>query len=353
MSKEYQDFMGLLEEESSTAGVNWKVSDYLRNPERTTEFFEKVLLLDLGGYRYAYYTAIADNPNVTQPIINKLVNKAAHRWEWRALSGYYRRLAEKQGVPLSSEDYHTPLLDGSELNKEQRLSYLYNSINYMAEDLWHDLATRKLIQLGYQMDSYDGDNFGPVFLFGTSTEYLLSPGYDCAWIEKHHSVDIGFLVDDSENLWEQSVEYEGDPVWASDLFSDYAEAAVFARGIASGDILKYDAEQAQKMLAPLYSHDEQYGEVDIEILDFPYAGLRYEKMNSEARFSLVKNLIAAHEEDQFFNRFRLVSHILNLIAIHPTTEKEILDVILKHTDVSISETSKTYIETTRQGVVIY
>lgn len=354
-SEEYNKFVEIYEASRDTkngyVSMSWDASNYLKDPARSTEFLEKVLLLDLGGYQYAYYTAIAENPNVSQRIIDKLAERATHRWEWRALSGYYSRLARKMNLTIPEHDYSIELLDNTKLTDEQKIVYTYHALSYIAEDLWHDLGSRKILELGYYPDSYDGDHFGPLSILQSGTEYLLTPGFDCAWIEKIMSVDIGYLIDDAESLWEYHVDYDGGNEWSEDLFSDYSTVAVFINGIASGDIQKYDSEIAQELLKPLYEYDDQYSEVDIEILEFPYEGLRYKNMNRYAQETLVRNLIFSHNNDVFNRRFRLSAHLLNLINAHPNTDPAVSAIIEQHDDEIISK-AKEYKEKVQRGETI-
>jgi hypothetical protein len=334
---EYENFMKLVEKSTTDGylGMSWEISDYLKNPDRTPEFLEKVLLLDLGGYRYAYYSAIADNPSVPQWVIDKLVTRATHRWEWRSLSGHYRKLASKLGLDDEVNDYPVCLLDGSALPQEDKVLNVYSALRYMTEDLWQDLASRNILELAYYPDNYDGDHFGPTDIIQSATEYLLTPGFDCNWIEKYYGVDVGYVIDDAEELWERYVD-DGDDAWAEDLMSDYSVGAVFAMGVSNGEITGYNVSEASEFLSNAFSDEDQYAEVEVAVLEFPYRGIRYQQLAKEAQLSLATNMISVYETDVFHQHFRLVEHLLSLIAVHPSTHVSVLDVIVSHSDERIS-----------------
>jgi hypothetical protein len=336
---EYEDFLKLVESATKDGymQMSWDMSNYLKDTNRTPEFLEKVLLLDLGGYSYAYYSAIADNPSTPQEVIDKLVKKARHRWEWRSLSGYYRRLAKKKGLSDEIKDYPVSLLDGRDLEEEERVLNLYCVSGYMIEDLWQDLAAKDILELVYYPDSYDGDSFGPQDIIQSATEYLLTPGFDCSWIDKNYSVDVGYIIDDAEEIWARYVDDEGSDDWAEDLMSDYSVSAVFATGVNCGDITQYNYDEAAEFLSNSFSDDEQYSEVSVTILELPYNGLRYQQLGEDAQLSLVNNITAVHEEDVFHNHFRLAEHLLSLIVIHPKTTARVLELIGAHTDENISK----------------
>lgn len=332
--------------EANTNIPSYELSDFLRAPERTDDFFESFVLRDVGPFRYAYYSSIAGNPNVSQKVIDILATRAGHRWEYRSINGFYERQIAKLGLAISENNYPLEILDGRAFGSPEEIFLVYGALRYMAEDLWHDLGSAKIWQLEYRADEADGDSFGPARLSSSGTEYLLSPGYFCKWIEKKPTVDIDWVVGDSAALWEQHVESDGSLIWAeefsSDYSKDYCKAAVLVSGIANGEIVSFDRERVQRLLGELYSDNEDYATIEFEFVDFPSTGLRFKDLNSEAQVSLVNNLVFAHENDVFTKSMKLAVHILHLIATHPKTCSEALGVIEEHSDQDISAISMKY-----------
>lgn len=356
MPNENESFLLLWEEakkqEAALNHESYELSDFLKSPERTDNFFGQFLLRDVGRYRENYYSAIAQNPNVSQEIVNVLATKASGRWEYRAIKVYYEKQAEKLGLPGKRDEYPSEILDGRSLDDRLRIHLVFGALGYMAEDLWHDLGISKIWELGYQEDDSDGDFFGPARLNSSRTEYLLSPGYFCKWIEKKPEIVIDWLVDNSEESWEDHVESQGSLIWAQNFPSDYSEAAVFLSGIASGEILSYKEKEAQRFLFDLYSDNQDYTIIGFDYLEFPFTGLRYQDLNLEAQVSLVNNLVFAHDNDIFIKTMSLASHILNLIATHPKTCGDALKIIENHTDPDVSENSMKYREMALKGELI-
>jgi len=354
MSKENQKFLELWETiEANINRQSYELSDFLRDPERTEDFFESFVLRDVGPFRYAYYSAIAENSSVSQKVIDLLATRAQHRYEWRSINGFYERQIARLGLSIPENDYPRELLDGRACGLPNGIPLVYGSLRYMAEDLWHDLGSTQIWQLDYRADEADGDSFGPARIPSAGTEYLLSPGYFCKWIEKKPTVEIGWVVGDSAALWEEHVESDGNMIWAEEFSSDsnrdYSEAAVLVSGIANGDILSFDEQKVQRLLSKLYLDNEDYVTMGFEFLDFPSTGLRFKDLNPEAQVSLVKNLVLAHENDVFIKSMKLAIHILNLIATHPKTCSEALGIIEGHSEQEISTISMKYRRMVTEG----
>lgn len=356
MLNENESFLLLWEQakkqETEQNHESYELSDFLKAPDRTDAFFAQFLLRDVGRFRANYYSAIAQNPNVSQEIINALAAKAGGRSEYRAIKNYYEKQAEKLGLAVKRNEYPREILDGRSLDDNLRIHLVFGALGYMAEDLWHDLGSGKIWELGYQEDEADGDFFGPARLNSSGTEYLLSPGYFCKWIEKKPEIIIDWLVDISEESWEDHIESQGSLLWARNFPSDYSKAAVFLSGIASGDIVNYNEEAAQRLLFDQYSDNQDYTIIGFDYLEFPFTGLRYQDLNPEAQVSLVNNLVFAHDNDIFIKTMNLARHIINLIATHPKTCGEAIKIIGSHADPFVSETSMKYREMASNGELI-
>jgi hypothetical protein len=344
MSKEFEHFLELINQakdpETGYVGLSRAADDYLKNNEHSVEFMEEFLTQDFDFHARNYNTSLAENPSVTKGIIDKLVKKASHRWEWRSLNGYYATQLETAGIAIKW-DYPHDLIGEQSSDAERTVLNVFSVMSYIAEDLWHDLGETELLDLIYEPDSFDGDHFGPEAISHGPTEYLLSPGYNCSWIELTRTIEIDRVLEVADDQWI----YEDH--WADDLTNGYNQANVFVQGIASGEIADYNGKLAGEYIEG-YEQNEYYYETEMELRAFTYEGLRYKNLTPEQQMFLVSNLIFAHHNDVFLSHFRLTSHLLNLISVHPNTDEAVLEKIFSDKDPDISK-GKELREITSEG----
>ena len=343
MSSELEEFLGLINqaEKYETGYVDLSPArEYLKNPDRSIEFMEQFLTLDLGYNSREFNITLPENPSVTKEIIATLVTRATHRWEWRALHSFYARQLVIAGIDIKTE-YPRELIGVELVDGDNAALVVFSAMRYIAEDLWNDLGDQGLLDLTYVPDSHDGDHFGPYSISESATEYLLSPGFECNWIELTRTIVIDRVLEVAEDNWV----YEDD--WADDLTNGYNKANVFVNGIASGEISGYNENIAEDYLEG-YEQNEYYYETEMELRPFTYEGLRYKNLTPEQQMYLVSNLIFAHHNDVFLRHFDLTSHLLNLIAVHPNTDGAVLERIFSDKDQNISK-GKELRETTTGG----
>jgi hypothetical protein len=333
MSKEFEHFLELINQakdpETGYLGLSRAAEDYLRNNQHSVEFMEEFLTQDFDFYARNYNYSLAENPSVTQGIIDKLVKKASDRWEWRSLSGFYARRLEAAGIEIKS-DYPRELIDSELVDSDNAALVVFSAMRYIAEDLWHDLGDQGLLNLTYVPDNYDGDHFGPYSISESSTEYLISPGFQCNWIDLTRSLALDRVLEDAEQNWD----YEND--WADDLSNESNRVPVFVLALASGEISNYNEKLAAEFIE-FYVESNYYYETEMELRAFTYEGLRYKNLTPEQQMYLVSNLIFAHHNDVFLSHFMLTSHLLNLIAVHPNTNEAVLEKIFSDKDINISK----------------
>jgi hypothetical protein len=335
MSRELEEFLGLINQakKSETGYVDLTpAKEYLKNPKRSTEFMEEFLNLDLGYDSREFNITLPENPSVTKSIIATLVTKAAHRWEWRALSGFYAKQLEIAGLELKW-DYPNYLIGEESSDLERAPLNVYSVMRYIAEDLWNDLGDQGSLHLTYVPDNVDGDHFGPASISESCTEYLLSPGFECQWINLTRGIVIDRVLESVEENWV----FEED--WADDLSNEWNRVAVLLNGLASGEIENYNEKLVGEYIEA-YADSDYYYETDMELLEFTYEGLRYKNLNQAQQMVLVSNLVLAHRNDMFLRHFGLTSHLLNLISIHPNTGGEVLEKIFSDEDETISRGKK-------------
>lgn len=333
MSKEFQEFLELINQvtdpETGYIGMSRQADEYLKNGTHSTEFMEEFITLDLGFHGRSYNSTLAENPSITKAIIDKLVLKSSHRWEWRSLSSFYNKQLELAAIDVKA-DYPSELINITFDDAEKAVLTVHSAMSYIAEDMWNDLGLAGLLSLTYVPDNEEGDHFGPESIIESPAEYVLSPGFNCNWIENTRSLVIDRVLESAEENWV----YEED--WSDDLSSDFNKAAVLVNALYSGEISTFN-EKLVKEYIEQFEYNDEYFETEMELLEFPEDGLRYKNLSAEQQKNLVSNLIIAHNNDVFLRHFEITSHLLNLIAVHPKTDGAVLESIYSDQDVKIAK----------------
>ncbi len=319
-------------EEYDTSSYNFK--NAITNPQTSSDVLDA--LADMPLY-YTLNTAIADSRNVSHGTLHKLAAKARHRWEWRAIYAGFRR-----NIPnINSYDKDTPyaasIVNSKLVEPIDAAAYFCQTGQSITEDLWHDLATRKIIELGYESDSIDGDHFGPIyedkvrgFEAHTAAEYLLSPGYFCSWIEQVPDPDHSYI----ESLMLEEFDMNGDDL--AEIFSDrigdpYPTLMSAAYGLFNKhlEIVNRDAYTSM-MIEAMEDYSPDQLDKSVEIISEPdhLNGPRYVQLSDAQKETLTANLILASSHYVHLY-FKTTAHLLNLLLLHPDTpesaRKEILD----------------------------
>jgi hypothetical protein len=278
---------------------------------------------------YTVRTQIAEAANTDEEVLEQLIKHPTQRWEWRAISTKYRELyASFIKNYEGNEPLCKDMVSGRFSSPALSAAYLMEAGGMLAEDLWHDLATRDIIELGYQVDTYDGDQFGPIYdskldLSG-SAQYLLSPGYFCEWINKVPEADTDyvfetFMEDYVEDYLEEQLFHEEADVTES----GYAVLVAAAYGFTNGHLIVADREAYNRVITEAVEEfDSEMVDQTVEIIAEPaIVGKRFKDLDEKERDFVIDNLLSA-EKHFLTSGFDISSHLLALVLLHPNTSDE-------------------------------
>lgn len=333
---------------------HWKACDIARSTNASLEQLEEMIDFDWRGYSYRVRSAIAENPNISEELINKLSLVADGREEWAALYRYWiNRYGCKQGTWDIEVEFGFPdkLLISKLENDEIRNGLILEIIPCFTEHLWHDLASKKLIDLVYWADSAEGDVFGPLNWVGISNErligQLLGRGYFTSWISKDGSVDFAFGLEQVANDYE---DYFADKIWLDEDpddsgFTDSLLLNAVAIGLeAHFSITEIGKVKIDEILQEVLSGDETLLDFEIEITGEPrWVGKKWSELNPVEQSNFVGNLLSSLSHS-LLGGFGLIEHILALIAIHPDTDKAVVETIektgLQYVELALADKAK-------------
>lgn len=314
---------------------HYRCCDLARSPNATPEVLRKMMVTDFRGYTYLVRSAIMDNPNVPDDVVEAIMKDAHSRHEQYAV---YRYWARKLNVEFPGADDQTPyeppleLFGAKPLEPEVRDGMLLDAMPSFSEHMWHELGSRGLLELDYWDDHVDGSIFGPISWAGMSNEYMLrilGKGFFTEWAtwEGHIEIDYGLerLADDAEDFKEM-----GD--WAYSLDSDTPFPAVLlgtylAVGQRDGHLTIQDEDYVQDLMDEAFEGDETAFDFDVTITGEPtWAGPKWSQMTADAKGNFTRNVIAALEHP-YLGGWGFAQHMLALIAVHPDTPVSALKTI--------------------------
>ena len=314
-------------EEAKTIEIphdDWtKIDGRLNHPDTP-----QAALLELAkrDFSYAVRTKIAEAANTDEEVLEALIKHPTQRWEWRAIATQYSKLYESF---IKNYEANEPLckdmISGRFSAPSLAAAYLLHTGGMLAEDLWQDLANRDIIELGYQVDTYDGDQFGPIYdekidLY-SAAQYLLSPGYFCEWIDKVSEVDTDYVfesfMEDYVDDYLENQEYQDE----SDITeSSYALLIAAAYGFTNEHLQILDQDAYNAVLTnAVEEFDPEMVDQSVEVSGAPaVVGKRFSELDEKEREQVIENLLIA-EKHFITAEFGISSHLLSLILLHPNT----------------------------------
>lgn len=311
----------------------WDISNAIKNPKTTSAVLEKIASVPSN---YMVRTAIAENPNVTNKALKLVAENMSHRWEWRAVwNTFIKRVTDSEAIHDKNTPYASFILNSKLSNPEYVAGYFSVAGGAMAEDLWHDLASRKILELGYREDSYDGDHFGPLWddkvseFDGSPAEYILSPGYFCEWISRKQEADLGWV---SENL---TGILSDDPEWIIERFiedsiDDLPLLFAACHGLVNKHLTVADSDAFDNFVVEtMLDYDSEMLDVEVSIDSDPehLQGPRFADLSADDIMHLTENLLLASNH-YIPKNFRITPHLLSLVLLHPNTPQEVKDKII-------------------------
>ena len=304
------------------------IGNRLGHPETSREAVMELAKRD--GLSYKVRTKIAESPKTDEDILDVLSRDTSHGWEWRAIGQKYRSLYAEflknvdEKAPFSRQ-MTAQILE----TPNQAAAYVLATGGMFAEDLWHDLALKNVIELGYQGDSLEGSRFGPLWdskiaIVNTPAERFLSPGYFCTWIEREPDADVDYVLNmlAEDGYWE---EYSADSDFPSseELIDDnFAMLVGIAYGFANGHLEVADSEKLHALVTEWAAdYDEDLVDQIVKITGEPeIVGSRFEDLSESDVGFVIENLLLA-EKHFMMKNFGLTNHLLSLVLLHDKTTK--------------------------------
>jgi len=304
------------------------IGDRLGHPETPYEAVMELAKRDELSYKVR--TKIAESPKADEEILEVLSRQTSHGWEWRAIGQKYRSLYTDF---LNNVDENTPFSRQMTAQvfetANQAAAYVLATGGMFAEDLWHDLALKNVIELDYQADSLEGSRFGPLWdskiaIDNTPTERFLSPGYFCSWIEREPDADVDYVLDmfAEDEYWE---EYSGDSEFptSEELIDDnFAMLVGIAHGFANGHLEVADSQKLHALVTEWASdYDEDLVDQIVKITGEPeIVGSRFKDLSESEIGFVIENLLLA-EKHFMMKSFGITNHLLSLVLLHDKTTK--------------------------------
>lgn len=325
-------------EEIQTADLggwsNYAVTGRLRHPDTSLDVLQYAAHDPRSSYNVL--STVAEHKNTNEELLEELVEKSHHRWEWRSCASKFRRnFAVNSDAYPENAAYPEAAINSLITNSGEAATYVTKCGGKIAEDLWHDLATREIVELSYQRDHVDGDQFGvysynKIYAEGV-VEFFLSPGYFCTWIDTVPDPDRHYLEDNF--LEYHNEEYLENEEWNdSDELSDLVEASsivALTYGVANGHLTIQDETQYLQLLVDNAEvNDPERVDVSVVITDKPEIdGPRYADLTTAQKTLLIANLISASQH-YLHNKWGTAGHLLSLILLHPLTPQKHKDIII-------------------------
>jgi hypothetical protein len=198
---------------------------------------------------------------------------------------------------------------------EQLISSIFKELT---ELIWMELALLDEISFNYQKDSYEGDHFGPEDLeFLTTTEFLISPGYNVSW------VDLKYYVDENEFFdWNDQME----------VLLQEPEFLLYVSGLQKGQALGHLNLTNNFNVTSIVSDSIEEDRIGIDTEVIPNKsriesilsekGYSYTNMEDASKKLIVESLVKTLNHE-FLGKHEISSEILSYLKIHPATPSEL------------------------------
>jgi hypothetical protein len=194
------------------------------------------------------------------------------------------------------------------------------------EQMWHDLAEQKHLDLYYLNEQHDPDIFRPEDIGQTSEQILdyFSPSYSVTWISKAESLNFAYASDEAHDAGR--LHFEESDFWDHLDDGPYSNVnLMFAIGAGlEGYDLKNVKEDVYSGYLEEYYSDRWYYSVSTEITqDSPWTGIRYRELSAEQQMNLVMNLVATLKHPFLGRADGLSLYLLDCLAKHDQTAENV------------------------------
>ena len=301
-------------------------------------------------------SSLGANPALPQDLVERLIEAARDRWEWRSLWGRgdwiwpstYPFLTE--GAPdwlmtlLSRHGHPAALLHrgiATGPSPDDPAAALRNLVNseLLVRALWRELALAGVVRLVYWNDSHEGDKFFPQadgleLMDSLSPAQFIIGGYSSSreWITTSDSLweyaVLRLAASGFEDWFDTQIDEEFDDAslglfalsgaaWIADM--NYAPIQWTQAGQEAVDGPLFDA------MAAIADSEDYDTEVTVVASQLPAIG--YAETSDDQKAWLT-DLIRQSRKDSMVKTWGLADHFLMCIALHPSTPPGIRDSLL-------------------------
>lgn len=318
-------------------------------------------------------SALGANSALPQDLVDRLVEAADYRWEWRALwgRGYWMwpstHAFVSEGAPewlialLARHGHPAGLLHRgvtavpSHLDPAGALRDLINS-ELLVRALWRELALAGAVELVYRNDGHEGDQFFPrasgleLMDAHTPAQFIIG-GYSTSreWLTTIDSLEdyaVFQLAAGGFGDWFFSIDEDFDEA-SLELFALSGVAWISEMGFApirwtpvgQGAV---DGPLRDAMLDRADSNDY---DTEVTVVASRLPGIGYAQTSDEQKASLT-DLIRRSRTDLMVSTWGLADHFLMCIALHPATLQSIRDQLLVDSSERVRDAARTAMSTT-------
>lgn len=301
-------------------------------------------------------SSLGANPALPRDLVERLVESARDRWEWRSLWGrgdwiwpstypFLTEAAPDWLLALLSRHGHPAALlhrgmgtTPSSVDPAGALRDLVNS-ELLVRALWRELALAGVVRLVYWNDSHEGDKFFPQadgleLMDSHSPAQFIIGGYSSSreWITTSDSLweyaVLRLAAGGFEDWFDTQIDEEFDDdslglfalsgaAWIADM--NYAPIQWTPAGQEAVDGPLFDA------MAGIAESEDYDTEVTVVASRLPAIG--YAETSDEQKARLT-DLIRQSRKESMVKTWGLADHFLMCIALHPSTPPGIRDALL-------------------------
>lgn len=311
--------------------------DILKNPK-----IEMAAVMEILRYPRTYLeiSGLLRNPNLPPEIPELIALNRDNLWDFSSAQlgfnvlywDFISTLNPREPFPALLTDISTP---------GHASAYLITAGTALTDDLWHDLASRDLLDLQYERDSFDGDSFGPLFDprfdevgLGMPGQRVLSSGFNVDWIEQVPVADVDHI--------HGNLEYRVEDYWDDDAYGDletgekdrFVQAMAAETGIQNGHLTFREDRLAEYekflVLAVLEEEDDELLDYEATVQSVPgnLIGPRYAELDPYMQVAFASVIILAHQ-DEPTQKDMIARHFAKLMVLHPQTDTEVKQLLIE------------------------
>ena len=314
---------------------HFKCCDIAKSPHASEEVLRQMAITEFNGYTYLVRAAIIENPNVPKDLVIWLMSQESEEKQTIISASIF--WATHFGLPAEwrydkkEPSFPFELVSTVQEDFDLIASNFHKSMSGTAEHLWHDLASRGIIELSYYTDgSLDFDVLGvSVGPDRPQISTLMGEGYATTWIKTEAYLDPQEYISSFEDFGEEMYLYD-------DMIYYIQEGEFFPTNLVLGGACigerdgHLEIDYTNPKLQEYIDKELNDGNVDrhqrgldyrVEISGKPaWTGPSWTQLSPSGRACYVENLVQLLDHP-FYGEWGLAEHILALVSKHPDSEK--------------------------------